>query len=210
MGREIPKPGEFYRHFKNKNYEIITVAVHSETGEPLVIYRALYGDFKDYARPLAMFLSEVDHEKYPEVRQKYRFERIGERPDGLPEGGDTRETEEAFGETAARCGKKLRVREADESRWTRKPASRGKSIIIEEIDENETDPELLNLFLGADSFEEKIDILRSNRDKVTNRLIDDIGVVMDLPIKEGGKEERLQELMGCLRTMSKFDGRRLR
>lgn len=203
MEREIPKPGEFYRHFKNKNYEIVTVAVHSETEEPLVIYRALYGDFQDYARPLAMFMSEVDHEKYPQAGQKYRFEKIGERTAGLPEGAGAAETE-------TRAGKRLRVREADESGWARKPASRRKSIIIEETDENETDPELLNLFLNADSFEEKINVLRGNRDKVTNRLIDDIGVVMDLPIKEGGKEERLQELMGCLRTMSKFDGRRLR
>ena len=87
-------PGDIVCHFKretlsaeekNKNvymYEIIGVAVHTETREEMMVYRALYGDKEMFTRPLEMFLGEVDREKYPDIKQRYRFEKG--RSEGLP------------------------------------------------------------------------------------------------------------------------------
>ena len=64
-----------YRHFKGKFYLVLDIVKHSETKEELVLYRALYGKKELWVRPISMFTSLVDRDKYPNVKQKYRFER---------------------------------------------------------------------------------------------------------------------------------------
>lgn len=68
------KTKRIYKHFKGDYYFVEDIATHSETREKYVVYRALYGNNDLYIRPYDMFASEVDHQKYPDIKQKYRFE----------------------------------------------------------------------------------------------------------------------------------------
>lgn len=70
---EIVKGG-LYRHFKGMYYYVLDVAIHSETGEKLVVYQKLYDERDLYVRPLEMFCSDVDRDKYPDVKQQKRFQ----------------------------------------------------------------------------------------------------------------------------------------
>lgn len=70
------KIGKIYKHFKGNYYLVIDIAEHTETKEKYVIYKALYGGCKTYCRPMDMFLSKVDKQKYPNANQEYRFEQI--------------------------------------------------------------------------------------------------------------------------------------
>jgi len=173
----VPVSGEFYRHFKDKLYQIRDIAYNSENKEKMVVYQAMYGDFEVYVRPYDMFISEVDHVKYPEVKQKYRFEKV------------------TIGE------KKV------------------ENILINEMpvyddydDEDQegfADPRLLQ-FLDADNFQEKLNVLTLLRDKMDDRLINDIAISLDITVEEGSMDKRFDSLRSCLLAHVKYECNRLR
>lgn len=76
-------PGDIVKHFKDKYYNILAFAKHSETKEDVVVYQALYDDNQVWVRPYDMFMSKVDKEKYPDVKQEYRLEKVNQ--DDIPD-----------------------------------------------------------------------------------------------------------------------------
>ena len=200
-GRSIPRAGEIYRHFKNKMYQIVAVAAHTETEEQLVVYQALYDDFKIYARPLSMFLSEVDFEKYPQSPQKYRFELIERDVDGNLNQAEPESTKEVTETEATET--EVEVRETQELKKRVRPEEGYLD------DEDEINPFLLS-FLDTDSYGEKLEVLISIRSRLDDRLIDDMAAALDVTVEQGPLPVRYEGLKACLETMVKFECERFR
>lgn len=200
MAQGNPLPGEKYLHFKNKLYQVIAVAKHSETMEPYVVYQALYGDFGVYIRPYDMFVSEVDHEKYPEVTQKYRFAYVDHTKN------ETLRTERAE-------HKKIPVNQNVEQQENVPDVTAAVStaelqeqdMVQRESDvEEQIDPWLLR-FLDTDTMEEKYQIVCDIKSDITDRLIDDLAVAVDVVIPEGKLSDRYEQLKYCIRTRQKYE-----
>ena len=232
----IPKPHEIYKHFKGNLYQVVTIAKHSETGELLVIYQALYGDFATYARPLAMFTSEVDKKKYPEVRQQFRFELQGadadrqERESGSidaskqsNESGNidaSKQSNESGSIDASKqsnesgnidASKQSNESEsADANSQAREGTAKSPVDTMIAADEELTLDPLVLEFLDADSYEQKLNILAGLHHRITNEMITTMAISCDIEVNDGEPEERYEELKNCLLTMEKFECNRLR
>lgn len=200
MAQGNPLPGEKYLHFKKKLYQIIAVAKHSETMEPYVVYQALYGDFGVYIRPYDMFVSEVDHEKYPEVTQKYRFAYVDHTKN------ETLRTERAE-------HKKIPVNQnveqqenvPDVTATVSTAELQEQNMVQRESDvEEQINPWLLR-FLDTDTMEEKYQIVCDIKNDITDRLIDDLAVAVDVVIPEGKLSDRYDQLKYCIRTRQKYE-----
>lgn len=199
----IPRPHEIYKHFKGDLYQVTAIAQHTETGEQLVVYQALYGDFKTFARPLSMFISRVDREKYPDAAQEFRFELQGpeaeaRRRDGGDGGGSAEKA------SVPTDGSASAVPPADREAPGTEAAGRGGAG--EEIP---LDPMVLE-FLDTDSYEQRLNILAGLHHRITDEMITVMAIACDVEIDDGDVEERYEALKYCLLTLERYECNRLR
>lgn len=200
----IPKPHEIYKHFKGNLYQITAIAEHTETGEQLVIYQALYGDFKTYARPLSMFVSRVDRTKYPDAEQEFRFELQG------PEAGRQREESTEPVKEEAAAGREA-AKSSRQGMDVKASAEMHAQLGGEEPSEGELalDPMVLE-FLDADDYEQRLNILAGLHHRITDDMITTMAIACDVEINDGDTEERYEALKTCLLTLEKYECNRLR
>ena len=205
-----PMPQQIYRHFKGNLYRIVTLAKHSETGEELVIYQALYGDYQVYARPLSMFMEKVDKTKYPDANQEYRFElqqeliqmpAAGKMPERDKDANDNFEIGQDNCQSAVQDNRQVPAQDNCQE-------TVGISVDKEQEELN-IDPLVLD-FLDADSYEERLNILAALHHRITDEMINTMAISVDLEIEEGDTEQRYEELKNCLLTFEKFECNRLR
>ena len=193
MTERIVRPGEFYRHFKNKLYQIVAVARHSETGERMVVYQALYGDYGVYVRPYDMFTSEVDHEKYPEVTQQWRFERVEPEQNAAGMAAGCGQAAVGNGQVAAGTGQVAGNRQ-DSRRY---------------YADRTPDPAFLQ-FLDTEDFDLRMECLKALEERVTQQELDSIYLVLDMKPEQGSLQEQLYSERRFLTMQKRYDGSRLR
>lgn len=194
--REI-RQGQFYRHFKGGLYQVMAIATHSETKEKMVVYQALYGDYGIYVRPYEMFASEVDHEKYPQVKQVYRFTQV--HPEEMEEESDkvevpdlTLELDESMEPEPSAVEEEPKKMSEDQSAQEKQDLSGGINPILLE-------------FLDADTLEEKMHIMTFYRNQMDEALLNSIAISLDLVVDKKGLQETYDEIMNCLSMMKHFE-----
>ncbi len=194
--REI-RQGQFYRHFKGGLYQVMAIATHSETKEKMVVYQALYGDYGIYVRPYDMFASEVDHEKYPQVKQVYRFTQV--HPEEMAEESDkvevpdlTLELDESMEPEQSAVEEEPKKMSEDQPAQEKQDVSGGINPILLE-------------FLDADTLEEKMHIMIFYRNQMDEALLNSIAISLDLVVDKKGLQETYDEIMNCLSMMKHFE-----
>lgn len=199
----LPRVSDIYRHFKGNLYQIVAIAEHTETGEQMVVYQALYGDFRIYTRPLVMFMEPVDTVKYPNVSQKMRFELVDRNSLKHPAPGSAATISQPVKETGvAEALKATEFSETDNVSATETSTDYSEEVL------EQVAPGVLQ-FLDADTHEQRLEILVSLVHEIDDHMLNTMAVAMDVELSAESLEDRYEELKNCLITMEKYERNRL-
>lgn len=199
-----PKPYEIYRHFKGNLYQIIAIAKDSEDGHDVVVYQALYHPFTIYARDLKMFTEPVDRSKYSakEYPQEMRFTPVtmqGEGDAGISQyaGAQPTEMQKASAQPA-----ELRYQE---TKTAERKVEGNTSGVAQKTAVN---PALM-MFLDAENYEQKLDVLREVKGELTPEILTPIELSLGMEPQDGTVEERYRLVKTNLLTRQKYERQRL-
>lgn len=204
MGVEI---GKFYRHFKGGLYQVMNIARHSETGEELVIYQALYGTFDVYARPLESFLEMLSPDKYPDRIQQHRFEELSREEIAVIYGNELKEQLTAkYGNKEKSSGFNLGLSGEGKDSVMSAPV---KSNIYSEAIAAGVSPVLI-MFLEAETADKKLEVIKNNYLSIDEKTLTNIEVSLDIIGNEGTLDDRIRYITDNLRTKAQYENNRLR
>lgn len=233
--RKNPKAGEIYRHFKGNLYEVLGIAAHTETSDKLVVYRDCNNAERVFARPLDMFMSKVDHLKYPFVRAKYRFtleaeaveveyvveEVIAEENEGTEEEAaaevladeveETEVVEEAPVEEEVVSAPVEQAEEVAEE-TSEEVVEKITEQAIEEKSEDEVpalDP-IVEKILDAKEYTEKIEYFELLRNRCDESMLATLAMAMDIQLEEDTLEGKYAQILKTFKMHEKYETSRLR
>ena len=200
--RQTPVAGQIYKHFKGNLYKVLAVAVHTESEEKLVVYQSVENPDRVFARPLEMFMSDIDRFRYPLIRAKYRFTLVSE-PEEENNGEETKE-EETKEETLNEDTKEEDVKDEETEEQ-----SDDDSAVYKDNGELVIDPYVEGV-LDEKEFSKKIEFFEMLRGKCTEDMLTTIAISLDIQLQEGSIEDKYSQILRTLKMHEKYETSRLR
>lgn len=200
--RQTPVAGQIYKHFKGNLYKVLAVAVHTESEEKLVVYQSVDNPDRVFARPLEMFMSDIDRFRYPLIRAKYRFTLVSE-PEEETNGEETKE-EETKEETPNEDTKEEDVKDEETEEQ-----SDDDSAVYKDNGELVIDP-YVERVLDEKEFSKKIEFFEMLRGKCSEDMLTTIAISLDIQLQEGSIEDKYSQILRTLKMHEKYETSRLR
>jgi len=158
----------------------------------VAVYQALFGNYAVYVMPYDKFISEVDHQKYPKIKQQYCFEQIEFDENSASDIVTENSSIQAKPQMAESTAKQLSLQ-----------------AYTKEADHSGVDPRLL-MFLDARTYEEKLNVLAFLRNGLDDKLVDAMAVSLDIEVPAGDIDSRYMSLRRCILAHARYEGSRLR